>query len=165
MLPTGQAACSDARAACHVSGTPMPPEIAATAGVTSSAANGAGPTAATGAPPSAGSAATVPPAAGSAAVAPSPDPDSRAADEHGDYIEVEWGPEITFDEMIAIAQRGELTTIEWYALPNAIRVITTDRQYYHVKNEKYGRSARKELVAAGVKLDRGGIPLNYYFCN
>lgn len=142
----------------------MPPEIAASLATPTAVEAGQLATAAPVQAASASASAATPVSA-LPAEAPTTDPDSRAADEHGDYVEVAWGAEVTFDEMIEMAKRGEIVVIEWYAMPNAIRLVTHDRHYYHVKNEKYGRSARKELVAAGVKVDKGGIPLNYYFCN
>ena len=151
-LPTSESACSSQRAACHAIGAAPPPEIA-----TAMAA-------ATGTPESVPTPTTTPEPVPLSTVAEAGEAEPDGDSEHGAY-HVEWGGEVSFDEMLELGKQGSLTRIEWYALPNAARLILADGSFVHVKNEKWGRSVKKELDAVGVDTSRRGVPIYYYFCD
>ncbi len=82
-----------------------------------------------------------------------------------DLIKIDWGQEITPDEIIAMGTSGKLAVFEWHIMPNIVRVTTTDDKIFHMRNERYGKDMIKSLQAAGVKMGKDGIPIEFSFCN
>lgn len=80
-------------------------------------------------------------------------------------LEIEWGEEITLDELIEMGQNDQISSLEWHIMPNRVRIITTSGQIFNLRNEHYRVDVVKVLEDAGVKVGKGGIPFKFLCCN
>ncbi|MBN2320062.1 MAG: hypothetical protein JXR49_13330, partial [Acidobacteria bacterium] len=80
-----------------------------------------------------------------------------------DEVEIDWGREVSLDEMIAMAQGGRIQEIQWHVMPNILRASASDGSVFHLRNENKGVDLRKTLIEAGVKIGKGGIPFRHHF--
>ncbi len=77
--------------------------------------------------------------------------------------EIDWGKEITLDEIIAMAKSGQIQEIEWHVMPNIIRAQASDGRIFHIRNENKGVDLRNKLINAGVRIGEGGISFRHVF--
>ena len=77
--------------------------------------------------------------------------------------EIEWGREVNLDEMIAMAQGGQIEEIQWHMLPNILRAQASDGGIFHLRNENKGVDLRKALLEAGVRLGKEGVLFRHVF--
>lgn len=94
--------------------------------------------------------------------------DNQTADESSSSApasasEIEWGREITFDEMMAMAQKSQIEEIQWHVLPNILRARCVDGSTYHFRNENKGVDLRSRLIEAGVRVGNGGLQFRHVF--
>jgi hypothetical protein len=92
-----------------------------------------------------------------------PAPAREEASEDSDLVKVEWGREVTFDEIMEMAQNGRIREIEWHVMPNIIRVLAVDGRIFHLRNENKGIDIRSEMINAGIKIGKGGIDFRHVF--
>ena len=79
------------------------------------------------------------------------------------FIEVDWGREISLDEIMTMAKSGRIQKIEWHVMPNIIRFLTVDDKIFHLRNENKGIDIRSKMTDAGLKIGKGGIDLQHVF--
>ena len=77
--------------------------------------------------------------------------------------EIEWGREITLDEMMSMAQKNQIEEIQWHVLPNILRARSVDGSTYHLRNENKGVDLRSRLIEAGVRIGTGGLQFRHVF--
>jgi hypothetical protein len=77
--------------------------------------------------------------------------------------EIEWGREVNLDEMIALAQAGQIEEIQWHVLPNILRAQAPEGEIYHLRNENKGVDLRNKLLEAGVRLGKEGVLFRHVF--
>ena len=93
----------------------------------------------------------------------SPDRPIEEAPKDRDLAKVDWGREITLEEIISMAKSGRIREIEWHVMPNVIRVVAPDGEIFHLKNENKGVDIRNTLINAGVKIGNGGVDFRHVF--
>ncbi len=76
---------------------------------------------------------------------------------------VNWGREITLDEIIAMAKDGQIQEIEWHVMPNILRAQASGGRIFHLRNENKGVDLRNKLINAGVRIGNGGITFRHVF--
>ena len=76
---------------------------------------------------------------------------------------VDWGHEVSLDEMIAMAKAGRIVEIQWHVMPNILRARAADGRIFYLKNEDKGVDLRNTLIKAGVKVGEGGILFRHFF--
>ncbi len=76
---------------------------------------------------------------------------------------MDWGREITLDEIIAMAKSGGIQKIEWHVMPNIIRAQAPDGRVSHLKNQNKGVDIRNALINAGIRIGKDGIDFRYVF--
>lgn len=76
---------------------------------------------------------------------------------------VNWGREITLDEIIAMAKGGQIEEIEWHVMPNILRAQASGGRIFHLRNENKGIDLRNKLLNAGVRIGNGGIIFRHVF--
>lgn len=79
------------------------------------------------------------------------------------FEKVDWGREVTLDEIIAMAKSGQIQEIEWHVMPNIIRAQASDGRIFHLRNENKGIDIRNTLINAGIHIGKGGISFRYVF--
>ena len=77
--------------------------------------------------------------------------------------EIDWGREVSLDEMVAMAREGRIQEIQWHVMPNILRAKTSDDEIYHLRNENKGVDLRNTLIEAGVPVGKGGILFRHVF--
>ena len=77
--------------------------------------------------------------------------------------EIDWGREVSLDEMISIAQNGRIQEIQWHMMPNILRAQASDGGIYHLRNENKGVDLRNTLTEAGVRLGKDGVLFRHVF--
>ena len=98
-----------------------------------------------------------------AAKTSSPDPPADEASKGETFEKVDWGQEVTLDEIIAMAKNGRIQVIEWHVMPNIIRVLALDGRIFHLRNENKGVDMRNTLINAGIRIGKGGIDFRHVF--
>jgi hypothetical protein len=93
----------------------------------------------------------------------SPPLDEEPFNENGEP-QVEWGQEVSLDEFVELAKSGNAVEIQWYVMPNAIRILMTDNSLYHFQNARVGADIVRVLEREGVEVGKGGLPIRYSFC-
>jgi hypothetical protein len=93
----------------------------------------------------------------------SPVPSLSEEDKDPATEKVDWGREITLNEIITMAKSGHIREIEWHVMPNVIRVFASDGRIFHLKNENKGVDMRNTLIGAGVKIGKEGIIFRHVF--
>jgi hypothetical protein len=78
-------------------------------------------------------------------------------------MEIDWGAEVTLDEMISMAKDGRVVEIQWHVMPNILRATTADGAIYHLRNENKGVDLRSRLIDEGVKIGEGGVQFHHFF--
>ncbi len=98
---------------------------------------------------------------------PPPGPTTRPLSESSDpdLVKINWGKEVTPDQIIEMGKAGQIAGFQWHIMPNIVRITTTDNQIFHMRNERYGIDMIKALEKAGVKMGKDGIPIDFSFCN
>ena len=76
---------------------------------------------------------------------------------------INWGREVTLDEMVAMVKEGRIEEIQWHVMPNILRAQAFDGQIFHLKNEDKGVDLRNTLINAGVKIGEGGVLFKHFF--
>ncbi|MEJ2246055.1 MAG: hypothetical protein P8Y80_08290 [Acidobacteriota bacterium] len=89
--------------------------------------------------------------------------DSSADVSDSDEMEIDWGAEVTLDEMISMAKDGSIVEIQWQVMPNILRATTADGAVYHLRNENKGVDLRSRLIEAGVQVGEGGVQFRHVF--
>jgi hypothetical protein len=77
--------------------------------------------------------------------------------------EIDWGREISLDELIAMTQGGQIQEIQWHVMPNILRALASDGSIFHFRNETKGVDLRNTLIEAGVKIGKGGVSFRHFF--
>ncbi len=85
------------------------------------------------------------------------------APEDPDIGKIDWGQEIPLDEILAMAKSGRVQEIEWYVMPNTIRILDLDGKLFHLRNERKSVDMRNKLINEGVKIGKGGISFRHVF--
>ena len=93
----------------------------------------------------------------------SPDPAPDEAQKSQALAKVDWGREITLNEIIAMAQSGQIREIEWHVMPNIIRILASDGRLFHFRNESKGVDLRNTLINAGIRIGKGGVIFRHVF--
>ena len=75
----------------------------------------------------------------------------------------EWGSEVDLEEMIAMAQKGQIVEIQWHVMPNVLRAQAADGEIYHLRNESKGVDLRNTLKESGVNIGKGGVLFRHVF--
>lgn len=93
---------------------------------------------------------------------------NRSGDSSGDAtdsggMEIDWGREVTLDEMISMAKEGCIVEIQWHVMPNILRARAADGIMYHLRNENKGVDLRSKLIDAGVQVGEGGLQFRHVF--
>jgi hypothetical protein len=83
--------------------------------------------------------------------------------EDQDFERMDWGQEVSLDEIVFMAKTKRIREIQWHVLPNVLRVLAADGGIFHLKNEYKGVDLRNVLIDAGVKIGPGGIPFRHFF--
>ena len=78
-------------------------------------------------------------------------------------VEIDWGLEVSLDEMIAMSRQGRIQEIQWHMLPNVLRAEASDGTIYHLRNENKGVDLRNTLMEAGVRIGKGGVLFRHVF--
>ena len=78
-------------------------------------------------------------------------------------MEIDWGREVTLDEMISMAKEGRIVEIQWHVMPNILRARAADGTIYHLRNENKGVDLRSKLIEAGVQVGEGGLQFRHVF--
>jgi len=91
------------------------------------------------------------------------DPASDKAPKDQTLEKVDWGREITLNEIIAMAHNGQIREIEWHVMPNIIRILASDGSLFHFRNENKGVDLRNTLINAGIRIGRGGVVFRHVF--
>ena len=91
------------------------------------------------------------------------DPSADEIPEDPANNKIDWGREVTLDEILAMAKSGAIQQIEWYVMPNIIRAQTIDGRIFHIKNENKGIDIRNTLIKAGIQVGNGGISFRHLF--
>ena len=91
------------------------------------------------------------------------DPSADEIPEDPANNKIDWGREVTLDEILAMAKSGAIQQIEWYVMPNIIRSQTIDGRIFHIKNENKGIDIRNTLIKAGIQVGNGGISFRHLF--
>jgi hypothetical protein len=91
------------------------------------------------------------------------DPSADEIPEDPANNKIDWGCEVTLDEILAMAKSGAIQQIEWYVMPNIIRAQTIDGRIFHIKNENKGIDIRNTLIKAGIQVGNGGISFRHLF--
>jgi hypothetical protein len=94
-------------------------------------------------------------------VVPGSDEEKPSPEEKAD--DIDWGAEITLDEMIAMAKSGKIREIQWHVMPNILRAETTDHRIFHLRNENKSVDLRNTLISAGIRVGKGGIIFRHVF--
>jgi hypothetical protein len=81
----------------------------------------------------------------------------------GTSTDVDWGSEVSLDEMITMTRNGRIVEIEWHVMPNILRAKTSNGEIFHLKNENKGVDLRATLINAGVKIGEGGVLFKHVF--
>jgi len=89
--------------------------------------------------------------------------DEEPINENGEP-QVEWGQEVSLEEFVELAKSGNAVEIQWYVMPNAIRIVMTDKSLYHFQNANVGADIVRVLEREGVEVGKGGLPIRYSFC-
>ncbi len=93
-------------------------------------------------------------------------PESAPVDEAREYqssAKLDWGEEITLDQIVQLARNGQIHEIQWHVMPNIIRAQALDNRIFHLKNENKGVDVRKVLEESGILIGEGGITFRYLF--
>ncbi len=77
--------------------------------------------------------------------------------------EIDWGREISLDELIAMTREGRIQEIQWHVMPNILRAVASDGSIFHFRNENKGADLRNTLIEAGVKIGKGGVSFRHFF--
>ena len=93
----------------------------------------------------------------------SPDPYIEETTQDNGFVVVDWGREISLDEIMTMAKSGRIRKIEWHVMPNIIRFLTVDDKIFHLRNENKGIDIRSKMTDAGLKVGKGGIDLQHVF--
>ena len=91
------------------------------------------------------------------------DPPEEESPQQESPDDIEWGREISLDEMIAMAKSGSIREIQWHILPNILRADTVDGRIFHLRNENKGVDLRNTLIDAGVRIGKDGIIFRHVF--
>jgi hypothetical protein len=89
--------------------------------------------------------------------------DSSSSPTPAGEAEIEWGREITLDEMMAMANKNQIEEIQWHVLPNILRARCVDGSTYHLRNENKGVDLRSRLIEAGVRIGTDGLQFRHVF--
>jgi hypothetical protein len=89
--------------------------------------------------------------------------DSSEDGSDSDEMEIDWGTEVTLDEMISMAKEGRIVEIQWHVMPNILRASTVDGAIYHLRNENKGVDLRSRLIDEGVQVGEGGVQFRHFF--
>lgn len=79
------------------------------------------------------------------------------------FVEIDWGREVSLDEIMGMAKSGRIQEIEWHVMPNIIRILTVDGKVFHLRNEDKGIDIRNTLINAGIRIGKDGINLRHVF--
>lgn len=93
----------------------------------------------------------------------SPPLDEEPINENGEP-QIEWGQEVSLDKFVELAKSGNAVEVQWYVMPNAIRIVMTDNSLYHFQNANVGADIVRVLEREGVEVGKGGLPIRYSFC-
>jgi hypothetical protein len=78
-------------------------------------------------------------------------------------MQIDWGTEVTLDEMISMAKEGRVVEIQWHVMPNILRATTADGAIYHLRNENKGVDLRSRLIDEGVRIGENGVQFHHFF--
>jgi len=78
-------------------------------------------------------------------------------------VEVDWGREVSLDEMIAMAREDRIREIQWHVMPNILRAEASDGEILHLRNENKGVDLRNTLIKAGVRIGKRGVLFRHVF--
>jgi hypothetical protein len=92
---------------------------------------------------------------------PNPAQDKPSVSKSSD--KVNWGREITLEEILSMAKAGELKEIEWHVMPNIIRLFAWDGRVFHFRNENKGVDLRNVLINQGIQLGKDGVVFRHVF--
>ena len=90
-----------------------------------------------------------------------PAPDEAPKDQA--LEKVDWGREITLNGIFTMAQSGQIQEIEWHVMPNIIRILASDGNIFHFRNENKGVDLRNTLINAGIRIGKGGVIFRHVF--
>ena len=76
---------------------------------------------------------------------------------------IDWGQEVSLDEMIAMAKEGQLLEIQWHIMPNILRARASDGSIYHFRNENKGVDLKNRLIEEGVPIGKEGLQFRHFF--
>lgn len=76
---------------------------------------------------------------------------------------IDWGREVSLDEMVEMAKERRIDEIQWHVLPNILRAKAADGSIYYLRNENKGVDLRNTLLDAGVRIGEGGILFQHVF--
>jgi hypothetical protein len=76
---------------------------------------------------------------------------------------IDWGREVSLDEMIAMAKEGRLVEIQWHVMPNILRARASDGTIYHFRNENKGVDLKNRLIEEGVPIGKEGLQFRHFF--
>lgn len=77
--------------------------------------------------------------------------------------EIDWGRQVTLDEMMAMCREGKIVEIQWHMMPNILRARAQDGSLYHFSNANKGVDLRSKLIDAGVLIGEGGLQFRHVF--
>jgi hypothetical protein len=77
--------------------------------------------------------------------------------------EIDWGRQVTLDEMMAMCREGKIVEIQWHVMPNILRARAQDGSLYHFPNANKGVDLRSRLIEAGVPIGEGGLQFHHVF--
>jgi hypothetical protein len=94
---------------------------------------------------------------------PSKVPTERDTKRDRTLEKIDWGGDISLDEIVAMAKKGRIREIQWHVMPNVLRIEAVDGKIFHLKNENKGVDLRNRLIQAGVRIGKGGITFRHVF--
>jgi hypothetical protein len=94
---------------------------------------------------------------------PLPRPSKNEVKEDQTPQKMDWGPEISLDEIVTMAQSGRIREIQWHVMPNILRIETPDGRVFHLRNENRGVDLRNTLIESGVQVGKGGVIFRHVF--
>ena len=92
-----------------------------------------------------------------------PVPPSGEQEKDLDLMDVNWGREISLNDMIVMAREGRIKEIQWHMLPNILRARAYDGEVFHIRNDDKSVDLRNTLVKAGVEVGEGGLLFRHVF--
>lgn len=89
--------------------------------------------------------------------------ESTAVNSDASESGIDWGREVSLDEMIAMAKEGRLLEIQWHVMPNILRARASDGSMYHFRNENKGVDLKNRLIEEGVSIGKEGLQFRHFF--